>query len=516
VEGIISIGGTTIFNNLTIASGSTVSVLSSGQKIIGKLRVNGILNAGGNITLLSDSVQTAMIDGNGSGEVKGTIIMERYFESGYGYQYLSSPFESATVSELGDEVNLSSSFPPVYLYDEDRPYSGWVAHSDPTFTLDPMRGYAVYTGNSYEQLTADIEGVPNNGPLSMALYNHDHPYTRGLNLVGNPYPSPIDWDSEAGWIKTNIDDAIFFFMPGSGSSYSGTYASYQNGISSDGEASGMIPAMQGFFVHVTDGSFPVTANLEINNSARVTSQTKSLSSSAIKGSTPLARLAAGYSDNTNSFDPFVLYYDANATANFDGQYDALKLLNTDGSVTNFYAFSEDNNKLSINALPFDYDTLVTVRLGLKTERAGEIVFRIADLEGFYADRTIQIIDISTGKNEILKAGNDFRVNLDAGDYQNRFYLNIFNVITGIGDIIFQEETELKVWNSNGAIRTEVLIPEGNEGVLTIVNMNGQVLLSRKVYESGVYDYYPGYKNGICIVTLTSGTFRKSLKLFLND
>ncbi|MFN2380352.1 MAG: hypothetical protein ABR519_09135 [Bacteroidales bacterium] len=514
VEGTISIDGTTIFNNLTIATGSTVSVISSGQKIKGKLRVDGILNPGGNITLQSDSIQTAMIDGNGSGEVTGTIIMERYFESAYGYQYLSSPFTSATVSELGDEVDLSSSFPPVYRYEEDRPYSGWEAHSDPALILEPLKGYAVHLGSSEEKITADIEGVPNNGLLSMTLYNHDHPYTKGLNLVGNPYPSPIDWDSETGWARTNIDDAIFYFIPGSASSYSGTYSSYQNGLSSDGETSGIIPAMQGFFVHVTDGSFPVTATLEIDNNARVTSQTKSLSSSEKKGSTPLARIAAGYSDNINSFDPFVIYYDEKATSNFDGQYDALKLLNTDGSVTNFYAFSDDSTKLSINALPFEYDTLVTVRLGLKTERAGEVVFRITDLEGFYADRTIQIIDITTGQNEILKAGNDFRVNLDAGDYQNRFYLNIFDVVAGIGDIRLQGETLLNVWNSYGTIRTEILIPEGSQGVLTVVNMNGQVLLSRKVYESGIYDYSPGYKDGIYIVTLTTGTVRKSLKLFL--
>jgi hypothetical protein len=511
--GTISIDGTSIFNNLTIGAGSVVTVVNPGQKIRGKLRVDGILNAGGNITLISDSSNTAMVDGNGSGEITGSIIMERYFESGFGYKYLSSPFKSATVSELGNEVNLSASFPPVYRYEEDRLYSGWVAHSDPAFTLDPMKGYAVYLGSSNERLTADIGGVPNNGPLSMTLYNHDHTYTKGLNLVGNPYPSPIDWDSETGWTRTNIDDAIFYFIPGSGSSYSGTYASYQNGVSSDGEASGIIPAMQGFFVHVTDGSYPVAASLEINNNARITSQTKSLSASAKKGNTPLARIAAGYSDNINSYDPFVLYYDENATADYDGQYDALKILNTDGSVTNFYAYSDDNKKLSINGLPFDYDTLVTVRLGLKTERAGEIVFRITDLQGLFGERSIQIKDIFTGRSEILNAGNDFRVNLDAGDYQNRFYLNIFNVTTGIREISYRDIPTLRTWNSNGVIKTEIMITEGSEGVLTIINMKGQILFSRRVHESGSYDYHPGYKDGIYIVTLTSGSYRKSLKLF---
>ena len=45
---------------------------------------------------------------------------------------------------------------------------------------------------------------------------------------------------------------------------------YVNGISSDGTASNIIPSMQGFLVHVSDGAYPVTGTLGVNNNVRIT------------------------------------------------------------------------------------------------------------------------------------------------------------------------------------------------------------------------------------------------------
>ena len=105
-----------------------------------------------------------------------------------------------------------------------------------------------------------MTGVVNNGNFSVTLYNHDNLYTKGFNLVGNPYPSPIDWNA-AGWTKTNIDNALYFFKASTTDQYGGTYSSWIGGISNDGSANmNIIPSMQGFFIHVTDGAFPVTGD----------------------------------------------------------------------------------------------------------------------------------------------------------------------------------------------------------------------------------------------------------------
>ncbi len=85
--------------------------------------------------------------------------------------------------------------------------------------------------------------------------------------------------------------------------------------------------------------------LELNNNARVIDMTHSFLKSGVTSPKPLIRLIAGYSSDSMSYDPFVLYYDEKATFNFDGQLDALKLFNTDAGVTNFYVFGNDDSKL---------------------------------------------------------------------------------------------------------------------------------------------------------------------------
>ena len=124
--------------------------------------------------------------------------MQRYLSSG-GYKYFSSPFQAATVNEFADDINLAAASTTFYRYDENRlvgglPATGWVNYKVTTNVLDPLAGYAVNCGLPAVTNTVDITGVVNNGPMSVSLYNHNQIYTNGFNLVGNPYPSPIDWD----------------------------------------------------------------------------------------------------------------------------------------------------------------------------------------------------------------------------------------------------------------------------------------------------------------------------------
>jgi hypothetical protein len=117
---IQTLGGTsaTQFNNLTIAAGSNTSIISPGQMVIGVVLSNDTLNANGNLTLLSTAAQTALVSGSGSGEVIGNLTMQRYLPSGFGYKYFSSPFVGDVVNDFSSEINLATSFPDVYSFNE--------------------------------------------------------------------------------------------------------------------------------------------------------------------------------------------------------------------------------------------------------------------------------------------------------------------------------------------------------------------------------------------------------------
>ena len=109
--------------------------------------------------------------------------------------------------------------------------------------------------------------------------------------------------------------------------------------------------MQGFFVHVSDGAYPVTGTLGLDNSVRISDLTHSFIKSDPDESKPLLRLTASFSDDPASTDPAVIYFVDNAETSFDNKFDALKLMNTDLNVPNLYGVGSDGSKLSINALP---------------------------------------------------------------------------------------------------------------------------------------------------------------------
>ncbi len=510
------------FENLTVASGSSATLNTSGQTVSSILLSDGTLNCGGNITLLSTAAGTALIDGRGIGQVLGNVTMQRYLSSGYGYKYFSSPFQAATVNEFGDDMNLTDPFTAFYKYDENyivsgTPASGWVNYKTTTNILSPMAGYAVNFGSSAAANSVDIMGVVNNGALTTTLYNHNNSYTTGFNLVGNPYPSPIDWNAPSGWTKNNIDNALYYFKASTTDQYGGTYSTYLSGVSSDGLATNLIPSMQGFLVHVTDGSFPVTGILAFNNNVRTNDKTHTFfKKSEEKSILSYVRLIAGYNDDTLSFDPLVIYFTDQATFDFDSQLDALKLFNTDMSVTNFYSFGNDGSKLSIDALPLTDTSLCNIRLGLKTERAGDVIFKIKKIEGVLDYNHISITDLTAGTNQELLPDGTFTVNLPAGDYQNRFFLNLSNDITDVNDITPDAEGGFKIYTSHGILKAEINIPDFGEGTIKIYNIMGQTLYVYNIYQPGYYEFTPALKNGIYIVSFYHSNQTNSKKLIFQS
>lgn len=512
-----TIGGTSpvSFDNLTIETGSATAVNTAGQTVSGILLSNGSINAGGNMTLLSTTAGTALIDGSGTGAVTGNIAMQRYLPSGFGYKYLSSPFQDAVVAELGEEINLLAAFSPIYRYDENRISSGWVSHKNPSGPLNPLEGYSVNFGASTLPETAEIEGVVSNGNLEVTLYNHNNPYTKGFNLVGNPYPSPIDWDAPSGWTRDYIDNAVYYFKADSSDQYAGTYSAYNAGMSSDGLADNIIHSMQGFFVHVSDGAWPVTGTLGVNNSVRITDLTSPFLKAAQAEPPAFIRFDAGYSDDSLSFDPLCIYFDAGATNRFDGQYDALKLFNTDTRVTNFYSFGNDSAKLSINALQLNDSSLCKVRLGLKTNRAGYVIISIKDITGVFKYNYISVTDVVTGITQDLDNDRYYKVNLAAGNYQHRFFINFTNLKTSVSETVYDTEW-FKIYSAHGILKTEIDLPECTNGLLKIYNLAGENVFVQSIRQPGYHEIIPALADGIYIVTFTSGQSRASNKLFIQN
>ena len=503
-----TLGGTssTQFTNLTIAAGSNTKIISSGQMVNGIVLSNDTLNANGNLTLLSTAAQTALVSGSGSGEVIGNLTMQRYLPSGFGYKYFSSPFTSDMVNDFSSEINLATSFPDVYSFNESLSSAGWVNYTNPSGLLTPMAGYAVNFGSSSAPLTVSLTGVVNNHTISSpTLYNHNQTYTLGFNLVGNPYPSPIDWNAAGGWTKTNIDNAIYFFSNGTVSQYTGTYSSYVNGVSSNGIASNIIAAMQGFFIHVSNGTFPVSGLLAVNNTARNLNLTTMFFDYTVpQAPSPFIRLSAGFYDLGPDGDPAAFYFKAGADGAFDKQLDALKLMNTHPGIPNLYAIATDTARLSIYALPDTFDSVETVPLGLITAQDGYISFKATDIENMPAGLYVYLSDTKTGIRQDLQNAPPYRLYLASGEYKNRFFLNFSTKEPAQGGSSGTlSNGSFNAYSAGGTLFVNGGLNPGETGEVRVINLLGQVVLRTEISGNNNQQLNSNFAPGIYLVNFSA-------------
>jgi hypothetical protein len=487
--------GSSSFYNLAIVTGSTTSINSAGHSLKHIVKCDGILNANNNFTLLANAAQTALVDGTGVGDILGNLTMQGYLSNGFGYKYLGSPFQSATVNEMSDDVNLTATFPSVYRHDENQTSNGWIAYTTAANVLLPMRGYAFQLGTSIAPNTIDMNGVVNNKNISLSLSNHNLTYTKGFNLVSNPYPSPINWDAVTGWTKTSIDNALYFFDAGSTDQYGGTYSSYINNVSSDGKANNIIPAMQGFFIHVSSGTFPVTGLLGISNATRITVMSQTYRHLNGIDSLSLLRLRANINGNAES-DPTVIYFDNKASEKFDRNLDALKIMNTNAGIPSIYTVSADQQNLSINALP-EPDSSSHIPLGIQMMQDGELSFFITDVNALPAHIYCYLFDKTTDKYNDLKQNSTYTFNLTAGIYEKRFSLvfsrkEILSVQLSAELVI----SSFQVFGTGRNIQLILNLPVGEKADIRFINMAGQVLSTKTYIQSGSYPVNLQLPNGI--------------------
>lgn len=366
VGGIMQdIGGGNLltFPNLTVGPGTTATTSSAAAIVHGlSLADTGSLAIGPDqpFTLLSDANGTAYVVNNGSGTVTGNATVQRYIDASgntgpSGYRHYSAPISNATVGSLSTtpqggsftaQVNPAyntqnpntltlANYPNVFGYDESRiPGSPAVTFSDfdkgyqsPQALSDPLtvgRGYAVQIGNNEN---VQFTGPLNNGNVAIGGLTYTGTTDgSGWALLGNPYPSPLDWGTVTASQLTNVSPAVYVFQ--STNAYAGRYTSYTNGV---GAGTGLIASSQGFFIRAsTPGT---TGSLTLTNANRSATTTAKFQRTAAE-TRPVLRLSLGIGRQPATIataqDETFVYFEQGATAGFDGKYDAYKLTNPSG------------------------------------------------------------------------------------------------------------------------------------------------------------------------------------------
>jgi hypothetical protein len=481
--------------------------------ISGSVLCNGPLVTNSNLTLLSTASGTAYIDGTGTGTISGNVTMQRYLATG-GYKYFSSPFSNATVNQFSEEVHLNKPFPRFYSYDEsDLSTSGWVDYTNVSGNLEQMHGYAVNFGPLDTSLIVSVTGTVTNGPISRNLNNSGGTFTQGFNLVGNPYPSPIDWNSASGWTKTNIEACLYYFRAENdgvyNDQYSGYYYYYVSDAAQTGDADNIIPSMQAFFVHALSNG-----TLAMNNSVRTIHSNPTF----IKGEAqikPLLELSASFTKTPEQEDPLIIYFDEKGTNDFDGQLDAYKLMNTSHARPNFYSVADDGKILAINALPVSGDSLRTIPLGIKTEQSGQVFFRLRRQVALPEGTHILLHDALTSTDRLIDSIKGYKVSLAAGEYKDRFSISFYFKEKSIPES-WPGQDFLNAYFSSGRLISDIGIITGNHGKISLSNITGQTLFTKDISSIGFHEFDVSLKPGIYIITYSTGKLRLSKKIFISD
>lgn len=499
-------------------------------EITGTLKVEtGNFNTGNALTLISNATQTALIDGSGNGQVFGLVKMQRYLDKAFGYKYFSSPFQNSVIDDFApfmDFADPTTSFPHFYSYNENRSINindtlrdatGWEVHAG---NLNIAEGYALNFGTSTAAQTIELIGEVNNGVIPIrSLENNHREYTRGFHLVGNPYPSPIDWNASQGWSRTKIDAGIYFFTASDNNQYTGTYTAFVNDISTedplvDGRSSNIIPSMQGFFIKVSDSDSEdlVTGTFGMDNSVRINDFNQEFFRASEGALKPLIRLNAGFTAETKT-DALVIYFSPYATPNFEKEMDAHKLMNTDPAVPSFYNITENKKILAINAIPYpESRSYKKIPLGIKTNKTGEMKIDLASVENLNSNFNIYLIDHEKSIGQNLRNNPEYTFSIKKGTHNSRFELMFSEEEVTSPAIAFNEPFDVVV--EDESVVVSLNLEEKETGILRASTVTGQIIQTK---EAGGKDrvIFDGItSNGVYIINLQVGEAQYAKKVLI--
>lgn len=417
---LIAGSNSTNFGSITINNSSGVT-LSSAQTVNGTLTLQtGALTSAGLLTL---NLNAGAIAGTGSGSISGNIIAKKDIPS-IGYHYLSAPLANLTVADWNDNLALNSASPMqnYYYYNEASVSSnyltGWTYITSTASSLNSLKGFALYfpSTNTNVNMTAayDHSVTSYAGSVTLTRSTPAGNGADGWNLVGNPFPSPLDWGAVSGWTRTNIYDAIYYWDP-----VNNRYASYVNAASTNG-GTRYIPAMQSFWIRVdTTGSSNKSVSFGMTNSVRTTTT---------DGSTPAVWRLSGESNvmslkvtGNNASDETIVRFSDEATDLFDGSIDAYKLMN-DGGTPSFFSILK-NNQYSINSLPIPENPTL-LPLGLKVAKSGKYSISVTQIAPIDNSIDVVFVDKLLNKTQDLKYDTVYHFDYDIHDTIPRFYLNL--------------------------------------------------------------------------------------------
>jgi hypothetical protein len=486
----------TQFPNLTVGPGA--ASLSGPAAVQGGLTLTGSLAIGNGqaFTLLSNASGTAYVVNNG-GTATGTATVQRYItptNTGPGYRHYAAPVSGTTVNDLATgsftpifntDYNTSATpgatapFPNVFGYSQAQ-YEGSLAT---TITTDfdkgfysPAAGTAWMPGTGYTvnlggKELADFMGTLTAGNVSTAGQGRSTKANAGWQLLGNPYPSALDWNQVVASGLVNIRPTLYVFK--STGQYSGNYASYLNGQITNG-GTNVVPVAQGFFVQTS--AVGATGSINFTDAQRIATASTAPFQRTAADTRPQLLLELGNGTVASQTD---IYFEQGATAGLDNAFDATALPFLNGLTL---ASEAGNAILAINGLPA-LSAAVTVPLQVAVATAGTYSLQAANLANLPAGYHAYLRDAVLNTYTDLATTPSISLNLPGGAATGRFAV-VFTNASPLASAPAALAALASVYPSPASGKATLMLPQALRGNATstvqLLNALGQAVLTRTI------------------------------------
>ncbi len=431
------------------------------------------INGTANFKTPSSSAPTASLITNNVVHGIGTTNMERYFTS-HNWHYFASPVDAQNSSQFFAPNLYSWSETIADEWDKNDfidDIMGWSLFSG-TFSAGngyiawEESGLKIFSGNvNTGDHTIDLDYTDNTGTHGNAMFD-------GWNLVGNPYPSAIDWTS-ANITKTNIDAAIYFYDDDGDGNFD-NYKYYVDGGGDDAyypaisanEGSQYIPAFQSVFVKANTSG---VSSIRFTNACR--EHSIAIFFKSIKKTTNEQELIRLQTEKNGITDETVIRFLPEANVEYDGQFDAYKLFSRNDEVPQIYSIAPNSNWLAISSLP-GYDKETIIPLGVRTNTQGEYTISVTEIN--LEDNTNVYLQ-DNENNSLTKLIENTSYTFNASDKTSN---NRFNIVFSDEQTVLDENV-VQIYSYNNYLK--ILIGSENvDAELELYNILGQ-----KVYNCNI-------------------------------
>ena len=503
----ISAGNNIDACSLTVDSGATV-VISSGDTVT----LSGALTAipGVFVTFNNNAnlIQTTNVDNFGA------IIIKRDSSSLYRLDYTlwSSPvlnqqlkaFSPATLDTRFYTYNTETIITPATAANI------YVAVPNPSTTnFATAKGYLIRMPNNWPAFvssstpgtvwTGSFTGVPNNGDYSYTLV--DGGAGQQFNLIGNPYPSPIDTNAFVGDINnsSSITGALYFWRK-TNNALSPSYCTWTTGgFVANGEAqvfdpNDVIRTGQGFFV---EGNGSGTVNFD--NTMRTDNHSNQFFKNSNTSSTNTIernRIWLNATSTSGLFSQTMVGYITNATQGVDAAIDG-KYIN-DGNIALTSLINEVPFAIQGRSLPFDATDIVP--LNFKVTTAGNYTIAIDHVDGLFTvgEQSIYLKDNLTATIHNLNT-DSYTFASDAGTFSSRFEI-IYALPLGTGNPIFTANNVIIYSHDN-----EFVVNAGNiiMSSVKVFDIRGRLIEEKTNINASQTTIKGGLANEVLLIQITS-------------